>query len=676
MRLRKHSLSEAVAGLLLSAALGCGGQEMQIERLQYELNLLYAEPADSVDPALVFPRDLLCLQNRLYVLDGRLSQVAVIKTGTGQLLGTFGGIGQGPGELGQFPYALVTDGSRVGVAHLFHVSWFTPTGLFLEVEPIPPLDIATPSLQFSSGGWLYNASYHGPGSPLAAYVTRAGDTFTFGSAVTSQQPDAIGLASMELNAVHACRFEDGNVILGWSQENRIEVFSPRGATLVRDSWAHFLKKEASRPDGRLRNLPAYTFNASLGADGLAYLLDGTRRIVRAYDSRGRLCKEHRLREPVIQLAWSGAGLAYAIDGSDRVFRLRLLGAVGKAGEADREMAAGGTAADEPRDSGGASSLLPGELVEQLGNLKSLFRQRGILREGRLAGMGSRPNRIMAIGGRSLIYLGYEDGQGLLLGESPGKGWSVASIVSAHPEGSLRSHMYMAGDRPALSDPRLGLFTLEGARKGIRWPTGVWPSSVVWLGGTRWLVHDTVEQKRDPLFTVDLGTGLLEPAGGAGSHRRAGLLFKPAYNWWHLARWDENRILVFDESLLRLAYWSINGLSPWEPVTGSGLRTIDERRKGLTPESDMDGLVALSGIGALIYYTDFTGEDLESTVTLISHEGATVGRWNLPLNRYLRSMTIGPGGRVFLNTDDILYEWVGAREGFRALLGAVASRASP
>lgn len=661
MRDRKHLPLTAVAVILLSAALGCGEQEAQIERLEYELQVIYEEPADSVDPALVFPRDLICLHNKLYVLDGRLSQVAIFKRGTGELLGTFGGLGGGPGELGRFPYALVSDGERIGVAHLYHVSWFTPSGDFLELEQIPPLDMATPSLQFSSGGWLFNASYHGPGSPVAFYVSAGGDTLGYGEAVTSRQPDSAGLASMELNAVHACRFENGNVIMGWSQENRIEVLYPTGNALAIDMWTHFPKKQERRPDGRLRNLPAYTFNASMGADGLAYLLDGSRRVVRAYDSTGRLCSEHHLTAPVLQTTWVGAGLAYAIDGSDRVFRLRLLGPAGSgdsAGDTVRKAASSGISADGIEDPNGDRPPLPGEIIERVGDLGSMFLERGILRGGHPEGINSRPRRIVAVGGRELIYLGYEDGQGLLLGESDDDVWSVRVMVSPHPRGSLRSHIYMAGDRPHLSDPRLGFFSLENADKGVEWEGGVWPSSMVWLDGNRWLVHDAMEQRREPLFIVDLSTGKSAGVGGSGSHRKAGLLFKPAYNWWRMARWDSERVLVFDESQLRLAFWSPDGLSEWKPVTGSGLRPIDQRRKGMMPEYDIDGLVALAATCVLVYNSDFDGDAVVTTAILISPDGETLGRWNLPLDNYLRSMTAGPGGRLFLNTDNALYEWVG------------------
>ncbi len=104
--------------LLFSVITGCGEQEVWVTQFRYELQAIYREPIDSVDPALIFARDLLCLNDRLYVLDGRLSHVAIFDRGSGELLERFGGIGAGPGELGQFPYALLTDGSRVGVAHL------------------------------------------------------------------------------------------------------------------------------------------------------------------------------------------------------------------------------------------------------------------------------------------------------------------------------------------------------------------------------------------------------------------------------------------------------------------------------------------------------------------------------------------------------------------------------
>ena len=180
-----------------------------------------------------------------------------------------------------------------------------PGGEFLERILIPPLNLATPSLQYSQEGWMFNASFRGEGSPVASYVSSSGDTTGFGDAVLPERPDAIGLAAMELNAAHTCRFENGNVILGWVHENRIETYSPSGQSVAVDKWSHFPRKPERRPDGRIRFFPGFAFSASLGADGNAYLLDGTLRVVRTYDPGGRLLREHYLDGIVASLAWVG-----------------------------------------------------------------------------------------------------------------------------------------------------------------------------------------------------------------------------------------------------------------------------------------------------------------------------------------------------------------------------------
>ena len=110
---------------LCLALTGCASGERDIETVNLTGEVVYQEPATSTDPVLIFTRDLLMLGERLYILDGRLARVAILDPEQGSILGSFGGIGEGPGELGRFPYALVTDGDRIGVVHLFEVSWFT-----------------------------------------------------------------------------------------------------------------------------------------------------------------------------------------------------------------------------------------------------------------------------------------------------------------------------------------------------------------------------------------------------------------------------------------------------------------------------------------------------------------------------------------------------------------------
>lgn len=645
--------------LLFSVITGCGEQEGWVTQFRYELQAIYQEPIDSVDPALIFARDLLCLNDRLYVLDGRLSHVAIFDRGSGELLEIFGGIGAGPGELGQFPYALLTDGSRVGVAHLYQVSWFSPSGEFLRMEQIPALDMVTPSLQFSSGGWLFNASYHGPGSPVALFISETGDSLEYGTAVPSGSSVAFDLASAELNAVHICRFGNGNVLLGWSQKNLIEVLSHSDEVVASDSWSHLSDRLERRADGRLKNLPAYTFNVTPGADGLAYVLDGTLRVVRAYDQTGILRFEHHLNQSAIKTIWPGGGLAYAIDGSDIVYRLRLLEEVDRTGSGESPGPDLADVSDTDMQSDAHQSRLssfPGRIVERVEDIQEVLNNVGIARSGRPVSSGSRPGRVKVVGGSELLYLGYDDGLGVLLSETDSGEWEIDSVVSPHPEGSLRSRVYMAGNLPFLADPRSGLHPLSNTTTGLKWAEGVWPSGMVWIEDDRWLIHDSLEHHSDPLFTVDLADGKIVPAGGQGDHGKAGLFFEPAYNWWWLVRWNSEKILVFDESYLRLAFWSGNGLSEWLSVSGTSLRSIEERKGNLIPERDIDGIVPCADLGLLVYRSEFDEEGVTTRVLLLLPDGSIAGEWTIPLEGSVRAMTKGPNGRIFLNSDSTLYEW--------------------
>jgi hypothetical protein len=300
---------------------GCGSPPDAPTGNRYALTAVYAEPADSVEPVLVFPRDVLAVGSSIFVLDGRLSTVAAFDAPNGRLRTVFGGQGEGPGELGPFPAALVTDGSRVGVTHLFQVSWFTRGGEFLGREALPNYDLSTPSLQHSEGGWLVNAPFRGADSPVAIYISAGGDTVRFGESVLPPGGDDLGLVAMELNAVHAVRFDNGSVLVGWVQQNRIDLFLPDGELSRTDRWPHLPTEVGRRPDGRVRGMPGFTFQARLGADGLAYLLDGTQRTLLAYASDGSRKHRHTLEEPVTRLTWTADGTAYAIGGSDRLYRL-------------------------------------------------------------------------------------------------------------------------------------------------------------------------------------------------------------------------------------------------------------------------------------------------------------------------------------------------------------------
>jgi hypothetical protein len=320
-------------GVAVTLSAGCGQGADTVERRTYVPEVVYAEPSESSDPALVFPRDLAVVGGRVYVLDGQMARVAIIDPERGLVTGTFGGPGEGPGELGLFPYALVREDDRIGVAHLYSVSWFTLKGDFLKRDQVPPLDMSTPSLQRTGDGWLYNAGYQGPDSAPAVYATGRGDTTRFGTAIEAPAEDRFGLAATELNAVHAVRFANGNVLLGWVHENRIETYNPSGELLSGDRWEHFPDEVERRPDGRLRSLPAFTFSASLGDNDTAYLVDGTMGVIGVYDADGAHQGTYELEGRAAKVVWTAAGAAFAIDGSDRLLRLRQVG-VREEGAAD------------------------------------------------------------------------------------------------------------------------------------------------------------------------------------------------------------------------------------------------------------------------------------------------------------------------------------------------------
>ena len=269
---------------LAAGLVACGGGEPG-RPIPLEAVTLYAEPDDSTDPLLIFPRDLLRLGDRVFVLDGRLAHVAVLDATDGRPLDRFGGMGEGPGELGMFPFALVTDGIRIGVAHEFQVSWFTLDGLFLERERIPAVDLSTPALHRDGDGWLYNASYAGPGSPVVLYVPAEGDSVAFGSAAVPEGTEAGPLALMERNAALPVRLGDGRL-----RRN--------------DSWTHLDPEPERRSDGRVRGMPGFALAASPTPEGGAVVLDGTARLIRHYGADGRLRFTYQLSEPVLRVIWS------------------------------------------------------------------------------------------------------------------------------------------------------------------------------------------------------------------------------------------------------------------------------------------------------------------------------------------------------------------------------------
>ncbi len=643
---------------LFLALSGCGGEGADFERVRLAGEVMYQEPASSTDPALVFTRDILMLDERLYILDGKLAHVVIFDPQGRSILNTFGGVGEGPGELGRFPYALVSDGERIGVAHLFTVSWFTPEGEYLESESLPPLDLSTPSLQWSAGGWLSNAPFRGPGSPCATYISSTGDSVGYGRAVAPGRSDEFGLAAMELNAVHVGRFRNGNVIAGHVQENRITIFAPDGASIAEDAWLQAPERPERGPTGQLRGYPGFTLSLKMGSDGFAYLLDGSLRRVRRYDRTGSLLAEFEFDLPVIRVLWTEPGIALAIDGTDRVIRFRV-------GEGNTRPSS--VSAVREGDSSVDSSPLPGRLVERIGDLATYLRDQSLVREEGISPGNMRSGRPTAVGGTTRLYLGYPDGPGLLLSpaesgvDTEWAGFRVDGRTGAHPRGSLRSRIVMAGDDPVIFDPGQGLLPLREEHSGHLWPEGTWPSDATWLGEERWLVHDTLSKKQDPLSVIDLATGTSMPVGGAGTHRPMGLTFKPAWNWWWMRRLDGDRVIIFDESSLRIATWSREGISGWHSLTESGLRTVDERKRGLTLDREVAALCVLEGRGILILSNDPAAEEPSNRLTLVSFEGTILRRWDLPIQLTVTGMTLTAWGDLYLFTRRALLEWMGWKE---------------
>ncbi len=279
----------------------------------------------------------------------------------------------------------------------------------------------------------------------------------------------------------------------------------------------------------------------------------------------------------------------------------------------------------------------------------------------------RPVRPVAVGGETRLFLGYPDGAGLLLSpvgsglDTEWAGFMVHGRTGAHPQGSLRSRIVMAGDGPVVFDPGGGLFPLREEDTGYRWPEGTWPSDVVWLGGNRWLSHDTLSKKHDPLQVIDLATGMSIPAGGAGTHRPMGLTFKPAWNWWWMRRLEDGRVVIFDESSLRVAIWSEGGISDWHSLTGSGFRTIDQRKKGGTVDREIAAICVLEGRGILILSNDPAIEEPSNRLILVSFDGITLHRWNLPIQLTVTGMTRTPWGGLYFSTRRTLLEWMGWEE---------------
>ncbi len=656
--------------LLLLAAAGCGERESAPTVREVVLDTLYAEPARSREPLLLFPRDLLWQQGRIYVLDGRTSRVAALDAADGGVLGSFGGLGEGPGELGQFPYALVTDGARIGVAHLANVSWFTPEGSFLERDRLPTLDLATPSLLRAGEGWLFNSGYRGEGSPVALWIGVAGDTTSFGVAVTPPQTDGHGTAASELNAVHLGRFANGNVLLAWVHYPRIDLHAPDGTLLKRNEDSELGSELERRPDGRLRGVPGYILSAGSGADGNVYLVDGTFRNIRVFSAEGKERVRLRLQEGAVMKVTADPGSElWAIGLEDVLYRVHTLDqeATSEPVATAPALSPGGEPANPEADERLPALPFPGRLVPVVEDVTTLLQDHDIYRPTVLR---NAPTWVEVRAGERVLYLGYGDGQGLLLAEGP-DGWKVVNPLSAHPERTVRSHIRLAGDRVHVMDIDKGLFELAPPRRTFFWPGDWFVNGAVALDGERWLVHDATPESAEPLQMVDLATGEVHAAGAAGRHHLVKTLWMGAVNQWFLGVWGDGRVVVLDAGNVRLAFWSKpDGLEPWTEITGSSLRTFEERRHGRDLDVDVRGWVVLPGRGILV----LAGEDLpdydrRNRVLLINPAGRTVAHWILPTEQIVHGFTALSDGRIFLNTRRTLFEWSGAREAVMEALAA-------
>ncbi len=652
-------LTGALIGALLLAAAGCGERPLPPERWRFSAVPIYREPGTSEDPNLIFPRDILLLGGRLYLLDGRLAHVVVCDPSTGAVTGRFGGPGEGPGELGAYPHALVTDGELIGVVHLFQVSWFTPDGTFRARAPVPPHDLSSPSIQYTGGGWLVNTSFRGEGAPVARLVTAGGDTCGYGSARYPRHPDTAGLAAAELNAVHALRFGNGNVLLAWVQRNLIEVLDPAGEPVAAGEWNHFPRRPERRPDGRLLNLPGFTFAAGQAADGSVWVLDGTLRRVRLYEADGRLRGEHILEVPVMRLAWGRGALAYAIDGRDRILRLTFLGSDEGRAEPARSPTAGpdpGTAGMEP---GSGGTAFPGELVYPAGNIEDLFRERGIWREGFVIDRSSPPGRLIAAGGDARLFAGYADGSGVLFTPVPGDGserrLEPGPTLSASPHGSYRSRLVMAGDVPVVWDARAGIFPPDPC-PALTWGAERFPSDVFSLGNDRWLVCDLRIRSGDPLLVADGGSGEWVEAGGVA----AGAAERRRWEWdrgWLFDDRTDGAVCIFDADRMAMTTWREGTGVTWTALSDPAGR-LPQRRAGGVPGEGVIQVAALPGRGILFtFLAPYRGND-RIWVAAVRPDGRIVGCWPVPGSNLISSLTVGPDAGIYLTTRTELFLWRG------------------
>ncbi len=665
-------------GALLLAATGCGERAPVVIVREAVLDTLYAEPPTSTDPLLIMPRDVLWHGGRLYVLDGRTSRVGFFDPDTGEVLGTFGGWGEGPGELGAFPHTLAGDGDRIGVGHMGSVSWFTLTGGFRSRDRLPAYDLATPSLLRLEDGWLANIGYRGPGAPVALLTADDGDTTGFGRTVAPPVGDESALAANELNTVHVGRFPDGGVLLAWVQYPWVDLYGGDGTLRRRIEDTELPADLERRPNGLLLGVPGYTLSTATGVDGRVYVVDGTFQNIRVFDADGSERMRYRIPGEVVMRVTAGPdGDLWAIGIEDAVYRVRVLTVEpGGAGPGEnipgRRPEQGGKAGEEESASTlgmMAEESFPGRLEIVVEDLRYLLEDHGVWRS---TVRRDQPALELVHAGERTLFLGYGDGQGVRLLEDleRGGGWRVGSTLGAHPERTVRSRTVMAGDALFILDVMTGLFALDRSARAFHWPADWFVRAAVWLEGDRWLVHDATMDASEPLHLVDLAAGTSLPAGGQGRHRTVRTRWPMAVNDWHLGRWGEGRVLVFDESAVRLAFWDgSEGLGPWVPVSGSGLRSFEQRDRGRNLENDLKGALTVPGQGLLLLREEDLGDyNYRNHLLAVRPDGRVAARWVLPTSRSIRGFTRLPDGRIFLNTSRLVLEWTAAAS---AVEGALA-----
>ncbi len=321
-------------GFALSAivlAVSCSAERPRVPMFSAELEVIYQEPKESARPWLINSKDLVLLGDRVYVLDGRLSEVAAFDVQNGTPILRFGGNGEGPGELGGYPLGLVTIGDHIGAIHLGSISWFNKDGDFINRESLPTiLDYSSPSLHYSTDGIVFNVGYQGEDSPLAAYISEK-DTVWIGEA-SAPVGDAHPLTANIINAVHVARFPNGNFLLAHIQHDRIGFYSSSGLHITTDSWGDFSKKMQRNERGLLWGHPGLALSVTLDDSGTAYVLGGeSSQTVRAYSSDGVLIRIYSLDTRTFRIAWKNGDVAYALTGGDNLYRVRITDQKGEAG---------------------------------------------------------------------------------------------------------------------------------------------------------------------------------------------------------------------------------------------------------------------------------------------------------------------------------------------------------